>query len=114
MSKHMLSALRWGTIAAAVLAALPAAAAGRKVAGTIKSYECGDNCYLTIKSKSGKEITALCAAVGCTAWNEQAAMPEKFIGRQVQVTIGVGKQYDGAGNLMGDFPAFTRVVVAKK
>jgi hypothetical protein len=110
----MFSALRFGIIAAIFVSAATAEGAGKKVAGTIKSYECGDNCYLTIKSKSGREITALCAAAGCAAWNEQAAIPPKFIGRRVTVTIGTGKQYDGSGNFMGDFPAFTKVVVARK
>ena len=110
----MFSAIKRGIVAAAIVCALPAAAADRKAAGRIVSYECGDNCYLTIKTNSGREVTALCAAKGCAAWNEQAEMPRKFIGRRVEVTIGVGKQYDGSGNLMGDFPAFTKVAVGKK
>jgi hypothetical protein len=110
----MLNTIRWGLVAAAIVSSLPAAAAGKKAAGIITNFECGDNCYLTIKTEGGREITALCAARNCAAWNEQAEMPEKFMGRQVQVTIGVGEQYDGAGNLMGDFPAFTRMVVGKK
>lgn len=110
----MLGTLRWGMIALALAAALPAAGADRKASGTIKSYECGDNCYLTIKTGLGKEITALCAADGCAAWNERAGMPKKFIGRKVTVVIGVGQQFDGSGNLMGDFPAFTKVVVARR
>ncbi len=106
--------LRWAMIAVALVSAQPASSADTKAAGTIKSYECGDNCYLTIKTKVGKEITALCAAAGCAAWNDQASMPEGFIGRKVTVTIGTGKQYDGSGNFMGDFPAFTKVAVEKK
>jgi hypothetical protein len=102
------------TILAAFIAISPAMAAPKSVGGIIIGYECGDNCYLTIKTKAGKEITALCAADGCQAWNEQASIPEKFIGRSVKVTIGVGQQLDGSGNEMGEFPAFTKVVVAKK
>jgi hypothetical protein len=104
----------WGTITTALVFTLPVSADDEKASGTIMSYECGDNCYLTIKSKDGKEITALCVADGCAAWNEQAAMPEELIGQSVSVTIGTGQQYDGGGNLMGDFPAFTEVSVAKK
>ncbi len=110
----MFNALKWCIVAAAIVCALPAAAAERKAAGRIVSYECGDNCYLTIKTSSGREVTALCAAKGCAAWNEQTEMPKQYIGRRVQqVSIGVGKQYDGSGNLMGDFPAFTKVVLRK-
>ena len=110
----MFSALRFEIIAAVFVSAAPADGAGKKVAGTIRSYACGDNCYLTNQSKSGREITALCAAAGCAAWNERTAMPTKFIGRRVTVTIGTGTQYDGSGNFVGDFPAFTKVAVARK
>jgi hypothetical protein len=106
--------LTWAMIAAAIMLALPVAAADKKAAGTIKGYECGDNCYLTIKTNGGKVITALCAAKACDPWNEQAAIPEKLIGRSVKVTIGTGQQYDGSGNAMGEFPAFTKVAVGKK
>jgi hypothetical protein len=102
------------TIFAAFIAISPATAAPKSVRGTIIGYECGDNCYLTIKTKTGKEITALCAADGCQAWNEQASIPEKLIGRSVKVTIGVGQQVDGAGKEMGEFPAFTKVIAGKK
>ena len=69
--------------------------APKNASGTIVSYECGDNCYLTIKTKAGKEITALRAADGCQAWNEQAEIPKNLIGRSVKVTIGTGKQFEG-------------------
>jgi hypothetical protein len=110
----MQKAMRWAIVTAVLVSAPPAAGAPENASGMIKSYECGDNCYLTIRTKVGKDISALCAAAGCAAWNDQASMPEKFIGRKVTVTIGTGKQYDGSGNFMGDFPAFTKVVVGKK
>ena len=109
----MFNVIKWGIVAATFVCALPASAADRKAAGRIVSYECGDNCYLPIKTSGGREVTALCAAKGCAAWNEQAEMPKRYTGRRVQVSIGVGKQYDGSGNLMGDFPAFTKMVVGK-
>jgi hypothetical protein len=102
------------TMLAAFIAISPAMAALKSVSGTIFGYECGDNCYLNIKTKAGKEIAALCASDGCKAWNEQASIPEKLIGRSVKVTICVGKQLDGSGDEMGDFQAFTKVVVNKK
>ncbi len=81
--------------------------------GTIKSYECGDNCYLTITTDKGEELTALCAAQECTTWNENAEMPKDMIGKSVKVTIASGKQYDGDGNEMGDFPSFTKIIIAQ-
>ncbi len=94
--------------------ATPTAAADKNATGTIKAFECGDNCYLTIRTKTGSDITALCVAKACLPWNELAAIPQKLIGRHVRVTIGTGQQYDGSGNLMGEFPSFKHVTVLKK
>lgn len=79
------------------------------VSGEISSYECGDNCYLTIVSADGEELTGLCAAPECDAWNEVAEMPARFVGRAVTVTIEMGEQTDADGNVMGEFPSFTRI-----
>ncbi len=49
------------------------------VTGRIKAFECGDNCYLILKSESGKTITGLCDAPQCTPWLENQQMPTKFI-----------------------------------
>lgn len=88
----------------------PSSAADQKASGTIKGYECGDNCYLTITTKGSEELTGLCVADACSGWNADAAMPAEFIGKRVEVTIGTGQQVDADGNLMGDFPAFTEIV----
>lgn len=79
------------------------------VSGEIRFYECGDNCYLTILSADGEELTGLCAAPECQAWNEVAEMPARFVGRAVTVMIEMGEQTDAEGNVMGEFPAFTRI-----
>jgi hypothetical protein len=79
------------------------------VSGEIRAYECGDNCYLTILSEDGEELTGLCAAPECDPWNEVAEMPARFVGRAVTVTIEMGKQTDADGNVMGEFPAFTAI-----
>lgn len=98
----------------ALIAGSAAFAKDKAEVGTIKAYECGDNCYLTITTAKGEELTALCAADACNPWNEQAEMPLEMIGRKVEVVVGSGKQYDGAGNEMGDFPSFTKVTVAPR
>lgn len=77
--------------------------------GVIKTYECGDNCYLTITTDKGEDLTALCAADACGAWNEQAEMPAEMVGRKVEVSLTVGKQYDGNGTEMGEFPSFSQI-----
>ncbi len=98
-------------VIANLMSASPSFAEDKAETGIIKSYECGDNCYLTITTDKGEELTALCAADACGAWNEQAEMPADLIGKKVEVSVGSGKQYDGAGNEMGDFPSFTKVTV---
>lgn len=76
--------------------------------GTITDYECGDNCYLTITDKKGKEHIGLCAARPlCTKWNAEAIMPERYKGRSVKVTIAKGRLLTGAGDVAGTMDAFT-------
>lgn len=79
------------------------------VVGTIQSFECGDNCYLTIATSNRTQLTGLCAASECDAWNEAVEMPADLVGRPVTVTLDVGTQYDGDGNEMGPFIAFSKI-----
>ncbi len=79
------------------------------VTAKIKSFECGDNCYLTITGADGKDVTGLCTADICKPWNDATEMPKDLIGRTISVKVGVGKQYDSAGNLMGEFPSFDNI-----
>ncbi len=74
--------------------------------GVIVSYECGDNCYLTIRDKKGVEHAGLCTASLCQAWNDVAEMPSKYYKRKVSVMVGKGTQYDGNGTAMGTMDAF--------
>ena len=84
-------------------------AIGKTLTGTIESYECGDNCYLTVKDEQGTEHVALCTAPQCDSWNEVAAMPNSFLKKKVQISFGRAKQYDGAGNEMGEMDAFDSI-----
>ena len=83
------------------------------IEGTISSYECGDNCYLTIKDKKGKDHTGLCSAPLCQEWNHQAEMPDRYKGRRVKVTVGRGTRFDGSGNAVDTFDAFTEIELLK-
>ena len=85
----------------------------RTLTGKIKMYECGDNCYLTVTDKRGKEHTGLCSAAACQSWNDKAEMPKRFVGRRVRVTVGRGKQYDGSGTVQGTMASFKRIVYLK-
>jgi hypothetical protein len=58
------------------LAMAPSAHAGDTVAGQIASFECGDNCYLTIAAEGGTDLTGLCVAEECGPWNAETAIPE--------------------------------------
>lgn len=79
------------------------------VVGTIQSFECGDNCYLTIATSEHTQLTGLCTATQCEPWNEAVEMPADLVGRQVTVTLDVGTQLNAEGDVMGPFIAFTAI-----
>lgn len=87
--------------------------AGKTLVGVIASYECGDNCYLTITDKQGVPHSGLCSAPLCDAWNEVAEMPATFKNKKVKATVGTGTQYDGGGNVMGEMDAFETLTLLK-
>lgn len=87
----------------------PSFAKDRTITGTIRNFECGDNCYLTIVDRKKAEQVGLCAAPECKDWNEQAAMPPRFKGKRVTVTVGTGQQVDGSDNVMGEMMAFKKI-----
>ncbi|WGZ90444.1 MAG: SH3 domain-containing protein [Candidatus Thiocaldithrix dubininis] len=87
----------------------PSKSTSKTLSGKIAAYECGDNCYLTIKDSQGTEHSGLCTASACDKWNENAEMPSSFIGKKVKITVGRGKQVDGAGNIMGEMDAFDKI-----
>lgn len=84
---------------------------GITLTGTILDYECGDNCYLTIKDEQGAEHVALCTAPQCDSWNEVSTMPKSFLKKKIQVTLGRAKQYDSAGNEMGEMDSFDSIML---
>ena len=94
-----------------VVASGAALAAGKPVEGKIVSFECGDNCYLTIQPDKGAEINALCGVGPCEKWAETAEMPASLVGRRVTGTLGKGMRYDGDGNKMGTYPSFESLKV---
>lgn len=79
--------------------------------GTVSNVECGDNCYLTIVDDAGKEHQALCVDdKPCEAM--MMGIDGDFggyKGKKVKVTLGKDKQYDGAGNVMGEMPSFRKI-----
>jgi hypothetical protein len=81
----------------------------RKITGTIRGFECGDNCYLTIVDRKKAEQVGLCSAPECESWNEQTVMPSRYKGKRVTVTVGQGQQVDDSGNVMGEMMSFTKI-----
>lgn len=89
----------------------------------ITGFECGDNCYLDYRplaepgnetdGKTDGEIdSALCSVDRCADWFGEQAMPTEFVGRSATITVGQGKQYDNAGNVMSEgFPEITSLTV---
>jgi hypothetical protein len=112
------AAMRAKTLVLAVAAfwvlASSSTAAENTAAGRIVRFECGDSCYLVVKTKAGKELTGLCVAKTCQPWNEMAEMPSKYVGRRVSVKLGTGTQVDGNGDVVGEFPSFTEIRFLKK
>lgn len=82
-----------------------AIAATRTIEGTIRKFECGDNCYLTIKTAKAEE-TGLCEAKACAPWFEKQKMPRSMIGKKVKVTTAIGVQRDASGKAMGKMTSF--------
>jgi hypothetical protein len=86
----------------------------KTIVGTISGFECGDNCYLTITDKKGKEHQALCLADLCetfaTATDDNLA---GYKGKMVKVSVGKGNQVDGAENVMGVMDAFLTIELIK-
>lgn len=87
----------------------PSHAKDRTITGTIRGFECGDNCYLTIVDRKKTEQVGLCAAPECESWNTQTAMPFRYQGKRVTVTVGQGQQVDDSGNVMGEMMAFKKI-----
>ncbi|HPQ96675.1 MAG: hypothetical protein KDI44_09655 [Thiothrix sp.] len=83
----------------------------RLLNGRIKSFECGDNCYLTVTDDADKDHVGLCTAEMCGPWNEETRMPEDMAGKPVEITIRVGVQIDGDGNVMDEMDAFDEIKV---
>ncbi|RUX90722.1 hypothetical protein EN935_33705 [Mesorhizobium sp. M7D.F.Ca.US.004.03.1.1] len=80
-----------------------------KITGTIRGFECGDNCYLTLVDRKKAEQVGLCSAPECESWNEQTVMPSHYKGKRVTVTVGQGQQVDDSGNVMGEMMSFTKI-----
>ena len=74
--------------------------------GRIVSFECGDNCYLTIKDQFGGQHMGLCVAALCGPWNKETSIPKPLIGRKVVADIGMGTQLNGNGDIMALHMAF--------
>lgn len=104
----------FASLAVAVVPPVTGARAGpaQTITGTIRKFECADNCYLTIGTKTGP-VTALCEAKACRPWFENQKIPQKMIGRRVTATVGVGKQVNGNYEVVGTFAAFKALVFVK-
>ena len=86
-----------------------ALAAEKTIEGRIKSFDCGDNCYLAIVDSKGKTIDGLCEAKACEPWNEVTEIPKALIGKKVRVTTGTGVQRDASGVVRGRMTAFKKI-----
>ena len=91
-------------------ASTPAVAATNlTLEGKIVGFQCGDNCYLTIKTVNGREESGLCVAKECAKWNDTTEMPKSFIGKRVRIKVGVGVQLNGNGDAEGHMISFDSI-----
>lgn len=81
----------------------------RTFEGTITSYDCGDNCYLTITDLQGQEQTGLCGASICKLWGENESSFSRYQGKKVRITVDKGEQINGEGDVMGEMDAFVKI-----
>lgn len=79
----------------------------RTIDGTISEYSCGDNCYLTITDKYGRERIGLCNAPLCSIWDDE--LPTGYKGKKVRVKVGKALRYDGSGNVVDKYDAFIKI-----
>lgn len=89
--------------------------APKTLVGTITKFECGDNCYLTITDKKGKEHNALCSDNSICEKLMTAADDKLggYKGKKVKVTVSTGQQVDGNGTVMGTMEAFIKIELIK-
>lgn len=88
----------------------------KTLVGTITRFECGDNCYLTITDKKGKEHNALCFDDSICEKLMTVQEDKKlggYKGKKVKVTVGIGDQVDGNGTVMGTMDAFIKIQLLK-
>src|SRR4051812_34982300 len=96
-------------VALTVKCAIAGEMKSKAIEGKVKSFACGDNCYLTISTMYGGDIVALCIARECGPWNFFSNIPREYIGKKVTVTVGVGNRIDGSGDFVDRAIAFTSV-----
>ena len=109
--KHLSSSVALALFVAAsmLVQSGPSLAKDKTITGKIRSFECGDNCYLTIVDRKKVEQVGLCSAPECESWNDQTAMPSRYKGKRVTVTVEQGQQVDDSGNVMGEMMSFTKI-----
>ena len=75
--------------------------------GILSSYQCGDNCWLTITIEN-KEKSFLCAAKECTDFDE-ATFKDNYSGKKVQLKISKDDVVDGSGKKQGESESVTSI-----
>lgn len=81
----------------------------RTFEGTITSYDCGDNCYLTITDLQGQEQTGLCGASICELWGENESSFSRYQGKKVRITVDKGHRVDGEGEVIDEVDDFVKI-----
>ena len=80
-----------------------------EINGKIISFECGDNCWLTIETEDKNQLTGLCVASACKPWNFKTEIPKELIGSKVTVRLSKGQALDASFRVRGSATAFDNI-----
>ena len=58
-------------------------------------FECGDNCWLSVKDARGRRESVLCNAPQCERWMSLGTLPKRLVGKRVKMSMRMGKAMSG-------------------
>ena len=77
----------------------------------IQSFECQDNCYLTVVDDDNVNSTYLCQVDLCSSWAESELSLANIIGRHADIFIASGEQVNSDGDVMGTMEAVHEILI---
>lgn len=105
---------------AAMVLAAPAAAQGEPkpapkswtTTARLVGFECGDSCWLSVRTARGRLESILCNAPQCESWMRLGTLPKPLVGKRARMSMRMGKAMSG-DVVMAESPEVVRLVVIK-